>query len=237
MKKRATLVAVFLMSLLLTLVTLPVSASSGTHDVEYDGKNLILNSNEEINKLFKGLQPGDEVEFEITFANEGTKKTHWYLANKVLKSLEDSGDAAKNGGYSYKLTYVGPSGTQVLYDSEAVGGEDSDGLKEATQSTEEYFYLDSLNANQAGKIVVKVGLDGESQPNTYMNTQALLEVSFAVEEEESEIFIIPVTGDNFVEHMARNRGFYYSVFVGSFAMTIMSLAALLVLGRKKEGRA
>ena len=234
MKKR--ILGILIIGMMMTLNVLSIKAASGTHDVEYDGEKLVLNTKEGEN-VFAGLTPGDSVEFEVTFANEGTKKTNWYLENKVLQTLEENGDAAKNGGYSYELTYVNAAGAStVLFSSDNIGGENGDSLHDATQSTEDYFFLDSLQPKQGAKIVVKVTLDGESQPNGYMDTKALLGVSFAVEEEDSQIIIIPNTGDvNMAEHMERNRGFYTAVFCGSFFVSVAALGAVILLGKKKEG--
>ena len=56
-----------------------------------------------------------------------------------------------------------------------------EGLKEATSSLKEYFYLDTLSRNQSGVITLEVALDGETQGNDYQDTLADLQMEFAVE--------------------------------------------------------
>lgn len=107
------------------------------------------------------------------------------MSNEILKSLEDESQA-ENGAYTYKLSYKDVSGEEtVLYDSDTVGGEDKksgeEGLHQATNSMEDYFYLDRLDKNETGTVELEVGLEGETQGNAYQNTLAKLQLNFAVE--------------------------------------------------------
>ncbi len=84
------------------------------------------------------------------------------------------------------MTYYDPSGAEVvLYDSETVGGEGTSyvgkGLEQATDSLDDFFYLDRLDAGKAGSVHLKVILDGETQGNGYQDTLARLQMNFAVE--------------------------------------------------------
>jgi hypothetical protein len=117
------------------------------------------------------------------------------MSNEVLRSLEESASAGKilGGAYSYKLTWVGPSGSQVIYDSTSddaqhvnfVGGDfgfdDRIGLHEATNNLEDYFFLDTLNSGESGVVTLTVSLEGETQGNIYQNTAARIQMNFAVE--------------------------------------------------------
>ena len=47
---------------------------------------------------------------------------------------------------------------------------------------EQWFYLDTLQKSQEGKIELRVSLDGETQGNDYQSTLADLQMQFAVEE-------------------------------------------------------
>ena len=56
-----------------------------------------------------------------------------------------------------------------------------EGLHEATDALEEWFYLDTLAKDQGGVLTLRVALDGETQGNDYQDTLAELQMQFAVE--------------------------------------------------------
>ncbi len=145
--------------------------------------------------IFSGLQPGDVRTFEVTITNQNDNDTDWYLENTVLQTLEEATDAAEKSGtagYTYKLTY----NNTTLFNSEVVGGEDDDdagvGLHGATdafemdQEEDNWLFLDTLSKGQSSKISLTVGLDGETQGNSYQQTLAQLAIRFAVEKKETE---------------------------------------------------
>ncbi len=156
----------------------------------------------ELAEAISGLQPGDDILFTITVTNRYPEDLSWYMSNKVLYSLEDrSANAATAGGaFTYELIYTAENGTQnVLFSSDTVGGEifngDREGLHEATEALEDFFYLDSIRSGGAGVITLEVGLDGETQGNDYQDTLADLAMSFAVElDGETRPFVVQ-TGD------------------------------------------
>lgn len=142
----------------------------------------------DLNDVIYGIQPGDNVIINLALKNENDSATDWYMTNEVLYSLEDrSANQATGGGvYTYKLNYTGPDGVEeVLFDSDTVGGENSsgagEGLHQATDALEDYFYLDTLKNGESGKIMLEVALDGDTQGNDYQNTLADLQMNFAVE--------------------------------------------------------
>ncbi len=135
-----------------------------------------------------GLQPGDSITFRLALRNDSGEATDWYMTNKVLYSLEDrSANSGTSGGaYTYMLTYTDKAGEEkVLFSSDTVGGDAlsaaGEGLHAATGALEDFFYLDSLGAGQAGGITLVVALDGETQGNDYQDTLADLQMNFAVE--------------------------------------------------------
>ena len=147
------------------------------------------------------LQPGDTVTFHVSLTNSSDSLTDWYMTNEVVKTLEDAQAVADNGGYSYKLTYnsskenIVPS---VIYDSEAIGGdkeagEGQEGLLEATDSLDEYFFLEQLTPGASASVDLAVTLDGESQGNVYQDTWAKLQMNFAVEKTTTVITTPSVT--------------------------------------------
>lgn len=131
------------------------------------------------------MQPGDSMEIRLHLKNDNASPSNWYMTNKVLQSLEESGTGASGGAYEYELTYTAPDGTaEILFTSDTVGGENTGGrigLHGATSGLEDYFYLDTLSSGQQGEITLRVALDGETQGNDYQNTLASLQMNFAVD--------------------------------------------------------
>lgn len=133
------------------------------------------------------MEPGDTTTITLTLENKYSEDTNWYMTNKVLETLESADDVqAQGGAYSYLLYYTDPSGAQTtLYDSDSVGGEtivdNREGLTQATDSLEDWFFLDALGKGEKGSITLRVKLDGETQGNEYQDTLANLQMNFAVE--------------------------------------------------------
>ena len=126
-----------------------------------------------------GLQPGDDITMTFTLKQENDTAADWYMANEVIKSLEEG--PAKGSAYGYVLTFEGPSASRTLYDSNVVGGDDTPGLKEATEGLTDFFYLDTLQKGQTATVRLVVSLDGETEGNDYFNTLAQLKAKFAVD--------------------------------------------------------
>ena len=136
-----------------------------------------------------GLQPGDDVQFTITYTNRYSKETDWYMQNRILESLEDNKDRASNGGYTYILKNIAPDGTEtVLFDNSAVGGDSKagglEGLHQATNATEDMFFIGTLASGETGTTSLYVKFDGETESNSYMDTKGGLQVAYAVEVKE-----------------------------------------------------
>ena len=95
----------------------------------------------------KDLQPGDSIVIKVAVKNGSKQGTDWYVSNEVLQSLEDS-SPANGGAYTYELTWKGAGDLTTLYSSKSVGGENvtaaGEGLHEATDNLEQFFYLDHL---------------------------------------------------------------------------------------------
>lgn len=136
------------------------------------------------------LEPGDELSYTITYANNSKDETSWYMRNTVLETLEEAKEQAENGGYTYVLKNIGPDGKEtVLFDNSEVGGEtkteDLEGLKQATNATGNYFFIQKLKPGEEGTTSLYVALDGETEVNDYMDTHGALLVSYAVENNET----------------------------------------------------
>lgn len=161
--------------------------------VDFDGNkmNSSFDSSEISSEVYK-LLPGDSIELQVGVKNSGSEETDWYMTNEIIQSLEESQSVAEGGAYTYNLTYVDHSNqSTVLYSSETVGGEGSsqagEGLHQATDSLEEYFYLDRLSQGQSGTVRLTVALDGETQGNAYQDTLAKLQMNFAVEKVQNPV--------------------------------------------------
>lgn len=212
--KRRILSLVISLLLILTCTTVAYAASYDYWNVRFTtsktmGGNVTKDMATEINDLFNSMEPGDEETVRVWIINENSETTRWFMKNFVDQTLEEAGFNLTNGGaYSYKLTYqrydqnhyaflgshydesndvLDKSGDeQILYDSEAVGGESSisskiRGLKEATTNLDNYFLLDTLNRHESGLVKLTVKFEGETQGNVYQNTIADIKMQFAVE--------------------------------------------------------
>jgi hypothetical protein len=142
----------------------------------------------DLDEAVSGLQPGDDIVFTVALENQNEQTTAWWMTNEVLYSLEDrSANSATGGGaYMYVLTYTDKNGmVTTLFSSDTVGGDTvspgGEGLHQATNALEEYFYLDTLTQGQSGTITLSIALDGETQGNDYQDTLADLQMNFAVE--------------------------------------------------------
>ena len=148
--------------------------------VTFDGKKMENSfTSSDIDSAIYDILPGDSIEIHLDLQNTSKKDADWYMTNEVLQSLEDSKNVAEGGVYTYVLTYVDPKGeARLLYSSDSVDGEN---IQKATGALEDYFFLDSIEAGKSGEIVLKVGLEGETQGNDYQNTLARMQMNFAVE--------------------------------------------------------
>ncbi len=167
-----------------------------------------MESHFNVAEVFAGMQPGDTADYTVTITNQHAQTTRWYMSNTVLDSLEEQivgtldnitgrkqYATIRGGAYSYTLTYRGPSATKdtVIFSNDTtqglwVGGdnrpndeENRIGLREATNNLEDWFYLDTLNSGESGTVKLTVRLEGETQGNVYQNTQADIQMNFAVE--------------------------------------------------------
>ena len=185
-----------ILSLLMAAALLGGSMGMTAHaeDRQGSGSWAVTFNGERMESNFKGsdlaqeafqLQPGDTVQLSVAVRNTGSKTSDWYMKNEIVASLEESQSVAEGGSYTYLLSYVDHAGSEtVLYNSTSVGGEGkfngNEGLKQATDSLDDYFFLDSLESGESGAVRLTVGLDGETQGNAYQDTLAKLAMQFAV---------------------------------------------------------
>ena len=206
MKKK--LFAMFLMALLMFTLTATAFAetipgASGWY-VEFNSKQKMESnfSSGDIADALSNVQPGDETTVTVTVRNTSGVTVDWYMLNNIIQTLEES-NGAKNGGYTYILTYAPSSGSALeLYNSNRVGGggqagytnPTDDGLKEIKDALKDYMFLERMDSGKSGVVTLYVALDGESQDNSYQNAEADLQLRFAVEVVPTEDVVV-ATGD------------------------------------------
>lgn len=183
------------------------------------------------------MEPGDSVTFSVNIKNVSSISTKWYMSNDVLSSLEDAQAVAENGGYSYILTYEASDGTEkTIYSSESIGGEKDtsagEGLNEATNSLDEFFYLDTLEPQEGGKVDLLVGLDGESQGNIYQDTLAKLMMNFAVEDNSNPTSPNPPTFKTTTSKV--KTGDVWSITSAILLIMGLVLLGVTFAGKRKE---
>ncbi len=236
MKKKimCLLMAIFmLMNMSLTAYAEHYQGSDGWK-VAFLGDEMVSNfQSNQIQEEVYNIQPGDSVIFEMALDNNSDIATDWYMTNEVIRTLEESNNCAEGGAYTYILTYVNTKGEEtILYTSEVVGGEkdttsEGEGLHQATNNLEEFFYLDRLAAGEDATVTLFVMLDGETQGNDYQSTLARLQMNFAVEKVVTETIInhITVTENKVVTNVITN-----AVKTGDENLLVMFSMVSLVCG-------
>lgn len=186
--RKAIIVMTLALGLLLGLPAFACAESTTVNGHCYfNGDDIVgdFNSNTIADKV-RGLEPGDDVTFKVEFKNSYDETTNWYMRNEVIKTLEQSFDRTENGGYTYRLTHITPEGErQDIFDNSEVGGEAKpggmEGLFQATNATDEWFFIQKLAQGQKAYTELYVKFDGETEVNDYMDTYGQLGVEYAVE--------------------------------------------------------
>ena len=203
--------------------------------VTFDGESLTSNYDASVlQAALKGMQPGDEASLTFTLVNNYGEAVDWWMENEVIKSLEDQSKTAKNGAYTYEVTYTPASGgsAQVLYSSDQVGGEQTvrPGMHEATDALKDYLWLEQIPANGTAKLTIYFALDGETQSTLYQDTLAKLKVDFAVELPGSGAKTMsPKTGDT--------SNLTLWLLLAAVSAVVLLLLALLGRKNRKGGEA
>lgn len=233
MKKKILCLAMAMLLMLSMSINVLAEEFEGSKDwtVSFDGEKMDSNfKSAEMTEDILNIQPGDSITLQVNLKNADEEKADWYMTNQVLQTLEESNDAAEGGAYTYILTYVDPAGGEVvLYSSEVVGGEDAkdeEGLHQATNGLEDYFYLGRLAKDEQAVIRLYVQLDGETQGNAYQDTLAKLQMNFAVESVGTETVV--KTGDQSPIAMI-------SIAALCCALVLLVLAILAMRVNRKKG--
>ncbi len=200
-----TALAITLALILSGSVTVLAESNEYEGSCVYNGKTIDSDfTSASVARAVEDLQPGDEVTFAVTFTNADKDKTDWYMENSIVQTLEKttakkkvSGTGkAENGGYTYELIHYDKDGEEdVLFSNEKVGGENGkmtdpknsdkelEGLEPATNALDDWFFIETLDQDEEGMVVLRVAFDGETEVNDYMDTDGELNLRFAVEKE------------------------------------------------------
>lgn len=184
-----------LMPILLTCAAMMLFSAAPAFAVNYplddgtcvfDGEDLNANfDNGTLLDSISGLEPGDSLEYTVTYSNDSDVTVEYYMLAKTLQTLEESKNVAENGGYRFVLKDIGPNGETVLFDNSKVGGDtviaNLEGLQQATNATQEYFHINQLAPGQSAKTYLRVEFEEETQANDYMDTIGDLRIAYAVE--------------------------------------------------------
>lgn len=238
MKKKLLCLAITLLMAVGAPLTAQAEDFQGSKDwtATFDGNKMDSNfTSSEMTEEILQIQPGDTITLQVNIKNTSSNKTDWYMTNEVLQTLEESQSVAEGGAYTYILTYHAPDGTETtLYSSDVVGGEEDtslegEGLHQATNSLEDYFYLDRLETNQGGYVQLVVKLEGETQGNDYQDTLAKLQMNFAVEKVTDGTIIKTVkTGD-------ATPIMIFSVIALISGLVLLAAAVKLLKDRRAKG--
>ena len=231
------LISVIMMMILSTTQSTFAAKKSFDEKCSYNGKKIVTDySSKKFKEAIKNMEPGDTLDYKLQYTNKSDKTTLWYMKNEVLQTLEDNSDQAKNGGY----TYVLKAGGQTLFDNSAVGGEKVvnklQGLKQATNATKDYFFIEELKPGKSGMTTLHVELDGETEVNTYMDTKGALSFQYAVEEKGKKASSDqgnPGTRSR-IRTGDMNRMIYYVVLL-SAAVLLLVIAIVLWRRDRKRG--
>lgn len=241
--KKTTFLAALLTALIMMITPQMAFAeefSNSDAKCSFDGNEISSNfDSSDLATFMSNLEPGDSLEYKVTYVNASGKTTEWYMLNDVLETLEENKNVAENGGYSYMLKNVGPDGTETVYfDNTKVGGDDSpaglEGLKQATNATKNYFFIQQLAPGQSGTTVLRVELDGETQVNDYMDTKAVIRLAYAAE------IITPAKGNDKKsdpENSTTKTGDPFDLIPGLLLMTaalIIGMLAFIAWRRERK---
>ena len=196
MKKKILNTVLALSAAVLGLMATGLDAQAATQqvswDVNYTGSK--LESSYSADKAtFTQMMPGDTAIYQVTYKNTSDKTADFYMESSVISSLEDTSlgggsSSAKDGAYSYAISYTIDGKATSIYDSKTVGGDSGNTLEGLNQvqtnlknNQGAYVYVGQLAAGKSGVVTIQVDLDGNTQDNSYMERLAKLDIQFAVE--------------------------------------------------------
>lgn len=244
MKKKLLCLAMIVLMVVGMVTNVSAEDFEGSKDwsVSFNGDKMNSNfKSSEMTEEILMIQPGDSITLQVKVRNDSTFSTDWYMTNEVLRTLEESVTVAEGGAYTYILTYIDKSGTEtLLYSSEVVGGEEDtalegEGLHQATNSLEDYFFLDRLKSGEGGRVELFVKLDGETQGNDYQNTLARLQMNFAVEKVAASGSTTTVVRNNVRTGDTTQLALFSILTLASGVVLLVAATKMMKKSRSKKG--
>lgn len=179
------------------MINADAKTQTASWNVTYDGSK--LNSSYDVDKAtITSVMPGDTITYSVSYINNSSEATDFYLSADIINSLEDknadgtSASGINGGAYSYKLSYTVDGVETSIYNSDTIGG-DSEAIKGLNQAKTNldngkslYFPVGTLKQGGSGTVNITIVLDGNSQDNDYMTKLASLDVKFGVEKAVTE---------------------------------------------------
>lgn len=258
MKKKLTLL--LSAGLLVSVTAAPVMAehTDVNGSCYFNGTKIVSDfTSQELADAVTSLQPGDDVSFTVTYTNNYNASTDWYMENEILKTLEKASATraingveqtnkevsgtgqAEHGAYTYELIHYDNSGKeQVLFSNKEVGGDTvaggMEGLEQATNALDDWFYIQTLTQGQSGRVVLNVAFDGETEVNDYMDTNGGLAVRFAVELNKTGTTVNAANAARTVSYSAVKTGdpTNFPLIIGALAAGVVLLIVALRLRKK-----
>ncbi|MBR2560662.1 MAG: hypothetical protein IKE31_00775 [Eubacterium sp.] len=187
----------------------------------------------EVDRQLSAMQPGDRIIFTIRLNNQKKVETRWYMENEVMKSMERL--ATDTGAYTYKLTYNG----NMITSSEEFGGATDagnsvNGMSPATSGLENYFEIGTIAGGGSGTVALEIGLEGESQGNSYQNAEARIRFRFAVNETGTTGGTNNANRVNVVKTGDESRNILYLSLMAAAGVILLCLAVAVIKRRKTE---
>jgi len=157
-------------------------------DVTFNGSKVESNFSQKVtNNVISSVMPGDTIVYTVNYSS--SVAADFYLNADIINTLEekaadesDSADA-KEGAYTYTITY-GPNGTEnTVYDSKLIGVDEVNTIKGLKQvdGEDKFFELGRVTPGFGQKVKITIQLDGNSQDNSYMFKLAALEVKLGAQ--------------------------------------------------------
>lgn len=123
----------------------------------------------------------------------------------------------------------------------SLGGNGQEGLLEANDGLNDYFYLGNLAPGEKGKVNLEIALDGETQGNDYQRTMAEVAMQFATEiadpgtvKEEDKV-VHKTEKKRIVNTSTLTNRLPWLLLSAASGLVLLILAILGLKERKKEG--
>lgn len=191
--KKSTCPAIFLLAAILILSMTSFSYADDytvEYSCSYNGSEIKTDFDKSaFNDMAASLEPGDNIQYKVTYENDSDAASSWFVKSNVFKTLE--ANKAKGSGCSGAITNNNPNSKSpvVLFDNtkadaKAVPLED---LQKLQSATGEYLSMGNLKAGQAGSVEMEIRFDGESEDLDFTETVGELIMQFAVENTDQKV--------------------------------------------------